>query len=282
MHAMPGIDDYQFQPPGSASSSKPPDRRPAAAIVVVLIVAAAIGGYLWFRNPPSPASSGSNPAPPAAQAAKPDAGAPFPNLPQVEDSDTFVRERFAQLSKHPLLAAWLKTTGLVRNLVVVLENASRGLTPSPRLRQLRPAGQFRVLKRADRIVIDPRNYERFTDIADAAASIDAAAAARLYAGLKPLLQMAYDELGNEEPIDRALERAMTTLLSAPTVDGEIRLEVGDEGIGYVFANPTLEALPGAQKQLIRMGPQNQRVIQSRLRQFALAAGLAAGIAPVKP
>jgi hypothetical protein len=34
---------------------------------------------------------------------------------------------------------------------------------------------------------------------------------------------------------------------------------------YQFADPRLEALPGAQKQLVRMGPENTRLIKNKLR-----------------
>jgi len=119
------------------------------------------------------------------------------------------------------------------------------------------------MTRGANVVIDPRNYDRFTPIADAAASIDADRAGRLYRSFKPLLQMAYDELGNQESIDRAVERAIDGLLQVPSADGDVRVEPAGEGIGYDYADARLEGLNGAQKQLLRMGPRNVRVIQQR-------------------
>jgi hypothetical protein len=275
---MPSLSDYQFQSPGSGG----PHRRDGGLRKQIVIGALVVFGgaaIYWFNSQPTPPSS-TAPAQTAAPAPAPaPAATPLYDLPPVDDSDDFVRDRFSGLSSHPLLATWLKTTGLARNLVVVVDNVSRGLNPSPRLRALRPAGDFRVIREGNALVLDPRNYQRFNPIAEAASSIDPAAAGKLYATLKPLLQLAYDELGNQEPIDRALERAVSTLLGAPVVDGDVRLVVGGEGIGYRFLNTSLESLPGAQKQLIRMGPQNQRTIQSRLRAFALAAGISADKLP---
>ena len=85
--------------------------------------------------------------------------------------------------------------------------------------------------------------------------------------------MAYDELGNQESIDRAVERAIEGLLQVPVVDGDVRLEQSGEGIGYEYADPRLGALNAAQKQLLRMGPRNIRVIQQQLRGFASAAAI---------
>jgi len=156
---------------------------------------------------------------------------------------------------------------------VIVENISHGVNPSRHLRVLKPAGQFRVMTRGANVVIDPRTYDRFTPIADAAASIDAAGAGRLYRSFKPLLQMAYDELGNQESIDRAVERVVGAMLEVPAAEGDVRVEQSGEGIGYEYADSRLEALNGAQKQLLRMGPRNIRVIQQQLRGFASAAGI---------
>lgn len=50
---------------------------------------------------------------------------------------------------------------------------------------------------------------------------------------------------------------------------------GNCTLGHGFADPDLEALPAAQKQLLRMGPRNVRIIQSSLREIALALGIPA-------
>jgi hypothetical protein len=171
------------------------------------------------------------------------------------------------------VAAWLGTKGLIRNFVVVVENISHGMNPSRHLQVLKPAGRFRVMTRGSEVVIDPRNYDRFSPIEEAAASIDARAAGRLYRSFKPLLQTAYDELGNQESFDRAVERALGGLLQVPAIDGDIRVEQTGEGIGYQYADDRLESLNGAQKQLLRMGPKNIRSIQLQLRTFATAAGI---------
>jgi hypothetical protein len=241
---------------------------------VILVIGGA--GYYWYSQRQTAAPAATAEAPAAAQASAATDASSY-DLPPLKDSDEFMRERVGALSAHPLMAAWLKTTDLARNLIVVLENTSRGLNPSKHLRVLKPAGTFRVVRSgaggSERMALDPRNYERFNGIAEAAASIDAAAAGTLYKGLRPLLQAAYDELGNQEPLDRALGRAIAGLLAAPVVEGDIPLTVGNEGVGFKYVDPKIEALTGAQKQLVRMGPTNQRLIQGRLRQFATAAGI---------
>ena len=275
---MPDIEEYQFQapeaqPPRSGGGSP---RLPRAGLIAVAIAIVAVAGYLLFGGRSSPADAPAPAATTTPQAEKaPGDEAERINLPALDDSDALVRQRVGILSSHPLVAAWLATNGLIRNFVVVVDNISHGMTASRHLRVLRPGGQFRVVTRGNQFVIDPRNYDRYSRIVGAATSIDPRAAARTYGAFKPLLQMAYDELGNQEPIDRALERAIVSLLHVPAVDGDVRVELPGEGIGYEYSDPKLEALTGAQKQLLRMGAKNIRIIQAQLRTFAMTIGIPA-------
>ena len=277
---MAGIDEHEFQEPaGSPSySSGGGGGGPRVALIAIAIggvVVLAVIAYFIFsgRTLPSRASATATPA--APQASKPGAADEIEHidLPALDDSDALVRQRIGILSSNPLVAAWLGTRNLIRNFVVVVENISHGMNPSRHLMVLRPMGPFRVMTRGSQVVIDPRSYDRFSRIEEAAVSIDARTAGRLYQSFKPLLQTAYDELGNQEPIDRAVERAIITLLQVPAIDGDIRVDQTGEGIGYEYADEKLEALTGAQKQLLRMGTKNIRIIQSQLRTFGMAIGI---------
>ena len=119
--------------------------------------------------------------------------------------------------------------------------------------------------------MDPRSYERYAPIAAAVDSVDAQAAARLCATLKPRLDEAYGELGREGSFDGALERAIVAMIQTPALDANVRLV--PQGASYGFENGALENLTPAQKHLARMGARNVRVIQDKLRQLALAIGI---------
>ena len=275
---MPEIGEYEFQPSSTETSGSggggPRTWRAALIIAVVAVLAGA--GYLTFRGRSSPSNASAPATTASPQAVRPPGDdAERINLPALDDSDALVRQRVGVLSSHPLVSAWLATNGLIRNVVVVIDNISHGVTPSGHLRVLRPGGEFRIVKRGDRMVIDPRNYDRYSRIVAAASTIDPRLAARTYETFKPLLQSAYDELGNQEPIDRALERALVALLQVPAVDGDVRVVQAGEGIGYEYEDEKLEALNGAQKQLLRMGANNVRAIQQQLRMFGLTLGIPA-------
>ena len=280
IRGMPEIEEYEFQSPDgdrsfSGGSGDPGGSRNAlfAAVIVVALIALGVIGYLTFGRRTAPTTPPRQAAATAPTLPKAVEDVERIDLPPLDDSDALVRQRIGLLSSNRLVSAWLATKGLVRNFTLVVDNISHGMNPSRQLRVLKPAGQFRVMTRGANVVIDPRNYDRFTPIAQAAASVDAAGAGRLYRSFKPLLQMAYDELGNQESIDRAVERALGGLLEVPAVDGDIRVEQSGEGIGYEYADPRLDALNGAQKQLLRMGPGNIRIIQQQLRGFASGAAI---------
>jgi DUF3014 family protein len=194
------------------------------------------------------------------------------DVPPLDQSDPVVRELVRQLTSNPRIAAWLATDGLIRTFTVAVENVSGGSTPASRLRVWRPPSGFETVARGRDLQIAPASYERYNDLADAAASIDPAGAARLYATLKPRIEEAHRDLGYPDTsFDRTLEQAIVSLLRTPVPDAAARLE--PKGIGYAFADPRLEGLTAAQKQLLRMGPRNVRLIQSSLRQIALALGI---------
>ena len=197
-------------------------------------------------------------------------------LPPLDQSDPLVRELVKTISSHPRLAAWLATDGLIRNFTVVVANVAEGKTPAAHLRVLRPSSSFQVVERGGDLYVDPRSYERYDGLAAAVASIEPAGAARLYGTLKPRIEEAYRDLGfPETSFDRTLERVIVLLLETPVLDAAVRMRVEPRGIGYAFADRDLEALRAAQKQLLRMGPRNVRIIQSSLREIALALGIPA-------
>jgi hypothetical protein len=272
---MPDLPDYELLRTEELAAVERRRVNPAVWIAAVLfLVAAAVAVYVVYGRRSTPAASVQSP--PVARTespAKPLGGqAEAISVPPLGESDPVVRELVRRITSHPAALSWLATNGLIRNFTVVVANVVEGITPSAHLKALRPATAFQTVERNGQLFIDSRSYERYNSIAAAVASIDPAGAARVYATLKPRVEEAYAELGaRPAAFDRALEQAIVALLQVPAIDGPIRVE--PKGIGYRFADPALERLSGAQKHLLRTGPRNVRMIQSALRQLALALGI---------
>jgi len=255
-----------------------PRRRGGSAwiLIAVLVAALAAAWYAGFGNwtlgkrettTAGPAAA----APPATD--RPLGADPFSvTVPPLDESDTVVAQLVSKLSSHPRVAAWLATKGLIRNFAAVVTNIAEGKAPASLVPSLRPSMRFNVIERGAVVRIDPQSYERYTPLAEAVASVDPAGAARLYATLKPRIEEAYRDLGNEDPLfDHTLERSIVLLLKTPVIDGPVALK--PKGLGYGFADERMENLTSAQKQLLRTGPENTRTIQRSLRAIALALGI---------
>jgi hypothetical protein len=46
-----------------------------------------------------------------------------------------------------------------------------------------------------------------------------------------------------------------------------------DSVAYTYADPALESLSHAQRQLLRMGPRNIRIVQAKLREIAGFLGI---------
>jgi hypothetical protein len=278
---MNDLSDYELQ--RTPSDSSPPGTSSTRSggvwvAVALLMVAAGAAAYFALAWRPRPAAAPTaTPAPTAvATELSPSLGGtgePM-TIPPLDASDALVRSFVRELSEHPAVTAWLTTNGLIRSFTVVVANIADGGTPARHLNVLRPSSAFQIVAQDGVSHVDPRSYDRYAAIADAVGSVDPAGAARLYATLKPRIEEAHRELGSpDQSFDRTMERAVVALLSVPIPDRPVRLRL--KGIGYGYADDRLEALTGAQKHLLRMGPRNARIITTRLREIALALGIPA-------
>jgi hypothetical protein len=275
---MDDLPDYELhRTSGESPAPAPVSERPVGlwAAIALLLVAAGAAAYFAFgwrsRSTPAPRASTAKTRltePQPALGARDEAIA----VPPLDASDTLVRTLVQALSESPAVMAWLPTNGLIRNFTLVVANVADGVTPAKHLKVLRPSSTFRIVERNGATYVDQRSYDRYAPIAAAIASVDPAGAAKLYGTLKPRIEEAYRDLGfSNQSFDRALERAIAALLETPIVDDPPRLR--PKGIGYAYADDRLEDLTAAQKQLLRMGPGNVRVIKAKLRDIALALGI---------
>jgi len=246
-----------------------------AIAAVVLVVAAFFVGSRWFRPKPSepPAPVGAavqQTAEPTPAPAPPDES--IGPLPALDESDAFVRDLVAKLSDRPELATFLMPEHLVRRFVATVDNLAEGVSPGPHLVHLRPSEGFSARKVEGRWLVDPRSYRRFDLATSVLLSLDTEKAARLYVALRPLFDSAYEELGYPgRSFDQTLAAAVDRMLAVePQLSPP---ELVPQATVFVYADPELEALPAAEKHLLRLGPENARRVQAKLRELSRAIGL---------
>lgn len=222
-----------------------------------------IGAFLFYqsRQAPPPAPPVAEPAPAPQAPAAP----PAPPLPPLEQSDALAREKLAA-AMPGAPKEWLEADSPLRRFTAAVHILAEGKSPRDALRFMRPTGRFKVLKKGGRLYADPASYARYDAAAGALASLDARAAAKAVRDLKPLLQQACGELDDRCDVQAELLKALQPLVDAPVPEKPpvLRAKV----VSYAYADPALEDLTPAQKHLLRMGPDNQRKVQAKLRELA--------------
>ncbi len=241
---------------------------PARAILIVIAVVLLVSGagWWWLRSRGEPAV----PSVPAALVnQEPATLGPTEellDLPALDASDAFIRDLVTALSAHPQLASWLVTDDLVRRFVGVVVDLAGGLSPRSRLDFLVPDDEFPVRDVGERLVLDPEGYSRYALLTETFVSLQTQGMARLYQQLYPLFEEAYTELGIPDgSFGDAMALAMGNLLSAEVAEGPLELQP-NEAI-YEFRTVNIEMRSPVEKHLIRMGPENTRRIQAKLREL---------------
>ena len=274
---MADFDDFELDRPPINDQPPPRPRWGVAAIALLLALGAGAAWYFWRRDVPvqTPARTSTERTVHPQTSTIPLPAEPGENidLPPLGESDPLVRELVGRLSSHPRVAAWLTTDHLLRDFVAIVINISQGQTPTPHLAHVRPDGTFQTQEQGSTIRIDPRSYTRYNSYADAVAGLDARGAARLLATVRPRIDEAYQELGAPDgDFDTTFKKALMTLLTTPIVEGDVTLV--SDSVAYSFADPGLEeGLAPVQRQFLRMGPRNMRLVRAKLVEIAGSVGI---------
>jgi hypothetical protein len=198
----------------------------------------------------------------------------------VSESDPFVRQLTLGLSTDPAFSAWLQNESLIRIAVACIANLAEGVSPRKQVEFLAPATAFQVVTRDERTFFAPDNGSRYDHVADVFTSLDVGTVAFVYQRLRPLLFVAYEDLGfPHSNFEDALRIALDELWDTPLQGGEI--ELIPFGMSYQYTDPELESMSGAQKLFFRMGLRNQRRIRIQLGELARASGVADMEAPAE-
>jgi len=189
-------------------------------------------------------------------------------LPDLDHSDALLREELAGVS--PVLAEWLKADQLIRKYVVLVNDLSQGLRLEKHLRFLEPDQLFAVDQDDGKLFIAGKSYQRYDRLAAAIDALDVQATLSVYKKFRPLLLQVFREFSypDEYSLEDIFTKAAAVFLAAPVKDGQIAVE--RHALQYRFADQQLEALNPIHKQMLRMGPDNTRIIQNKVRLFVEA------------
>lgn len=183
-------------------------------------------------------------------------------LPALDASDAEIQSRLLAMSA-PELKTLLGNEALLRKFVVLVDNLARGKI-APRYNPVNaPSGTFTVQGTAV-LHANPASFSRYTPYVTALTAITPDALSRFYWRYYPLLQQAYVDLGYPRAqFHPRMLAALDMLIAAPLMPADA--ELVQPKVLYQYADPALENLPAAQKQIMRMGPDHQATVQAYLK-----------------
>lgn len=184
-------------------------------------------------------------------------------LPDLDHSDALLREEILGIS--PGLAGWLNSDQLIRKYVAIANDFSQGLRVEKHMRFLELDQPFAVDQESGGLFIAAKSYRRYDRLAAAINALDVRATLAVYKKFRPLLLQVFKEFSypDEYSLEDIFTKSTAVILAAPVVDEAIGLV--RHSIHYKFVDQQLETLNPIHKQMLRMGPENTRIIQNKLR-----------------
>lgn len=187
-------------------------------------------------------------------------------LPTLGESDEYVQNKAVDIANGMAVAPLIIQQNLARQFVVFVDNLAQGELARKVSPMKGPNRTFTVSEITNKTYLNPDSYHRYDMYADLLANIDTGKLSATYQQLSPLFEQAFGELGYQElRFKERLIDAIDVMLEAPIIETPIELD--GVSVNYQFVDTELEALPNAQKLLVRMGPDNTRKVKKALRRL---------------
>lgn len=187
-------------------------------------------------------------------------------LPSLSESDGYVHNKTVVMADGMKIESLLVEENLVRHFVVFIDNLAQGELARKVSPLKAPNRSFTVSDITNKTYLNPDSYHRYDLYADFITHLDEQQLAATYKDLTPLLAEAFEELGYSKiSFNERMLEAIDVMLAAPIIEQPIELD--GISVNYQFVDPQLEALPNAQKLLVRMGPENTKKVKAALRKL---------------
>jgi len=193
------------------------------------------------------------------------------DLPDLLSSDDLFRETLTKLS--PGLAQWLNNDLLIRRYLVIANDFAQGIRVRKHMSFLFFDAPFTVDQVNNGLyVASPSSFHRYDALVQTIQAVNAKAAVDVYQTFRPLMLQVFSEFSYPKDItlESIVKKALAEIIAAPVIDENVSLV--RPSLYYKFTDSNLEALSPVKKQMIRMGPDNTRIIQQKCREFLVELG----------
>ncbi|PKG78966.1 DUF3014 domain-containing protein [Shewanella sp. Actino-trap-3] len=194
------------------------------------------------------------------------AAATIEPLPTLDESDDFVEAKTLAIANGMKIAPMILKKDIARQFVVFVDNLAQGNMVRKASPLKGPDTKFTVSEITNKIYLNPDSYHRYDLYANFIEELSDKDLISTYNELKPLFTEAFTELGYSNiDFDTRMQQVFSMVADAPIIEDPI--ELSSISVNYKFVDPNLEALPNAQKLLIRMGPENARKIKAAVKKL---------------
>ena len=253
----------------------------AGVIVVLLLVIA--GGVVLLtgiwppKEEPAPTVTAPPPEPPpspimtAIEEPAPEPSEPPPPppepvedpLPRLEESDDAVRDAVGDIPLGTAGQQYLIPGNIIERSASLIYLMAQGDVPYKLLPVSRPKAAFPIRDDGTQVVTDPAGFERYDALTQWLQSLDLESLLSSLEWFIPLFKEAWSYYG-EDPaaFDMAVVITLDLVIATPEIDlSEARL-IRKEAV-WIFEDPAIEGLAPIQKQVLRMGPENAKILKAK-------------------
>ena len=190
-------------------------------------------------------------------------------LPNIDDSDEYIKNKLPELTWRNELLSLLITDDIIRRFVVFTDNFSQGLLAYEHSPFVKPKSKFSINESTGPIAgqknvwhWDAKTSLRFDRYVDLLRSVDSSTLVDLYFESKPLIDEAYSELGYEDDFTNTLQDAIIKVLDMELPQSS--MDITRSSVMYKYKGAQLESLTDSDKLLLRIGKENLLIIKSVL------------------
>ncbi|UJF22510.1 DUF3014 domain-containing protein [Shewanella sp. OMA3-2] len=187
-------------------------------------------------------------------------------LPPLAESDDFVAKKTLAVANGMKIEPLILKKDMARQFVVFIDNLAQGELIRKASPMQGPDNKFTVSEITNKTYLNPDSYHRYDLYADFISGLNDQELAATYRELKPLFEEAFIELGYANMnFDERMQQAFKMIADAPIIEDPI--ELTSISVNYQYVDARIEALPNAQKLLVRMGPENTRKIKNAVKRL---------------
>ena len=194
-----------------------------------------------------------------------------PGMLEPGNSDDGFRKAIVKVSAN--LSDWFNVKDVIRKYILIINDFSQSQILYKHRKFLKMPLVMVVKNDSQGLYMEKESYSRYDRLANAIDAIDEQKGLSLYLAFRPIFKQVYDEFAYPEDyrLEDIFMKAAASVIEAPIITDRVYLL--KHSMRYKFADKKLEALNDVEKQMIRMGPENTKKIQNKLRQLVEAVSV---------